>query len=97
MLRFEHTGDALGQEYQGTDYAIIKQKIVGKISWTSMPHDSTAYIRHVEVEPDHQRQGIATALLEHLLDSQGFETWAMLGNYATQEGRAWMKHIERSK
>jgi predicted GNAT family acetyltransferase len=96
-LRFEHIGDAIGREYQGTDYAILDNKIVGKILWTSMPGDATAYIRYVEVDPDHRRHGIATALLEHLLDSSSFEGWEMLGDFATKEGRAWMKHVEKTR
>ncbi len=79
----------------GTDYAIIDsdygeypgEEVAGKISWTSMPGDTTAYIRYIEVDPGHRRHGIATALLEHLLDSQGFKGWKMLGNFATKEAK----------
>ena len=101
-LRFVHIGDAVGQEYQGTDYAIsgdsyVDNKLAGKILWTSLSGEHIAYIRYIEVEPDYRRQGIETALLEHLLDSQGFTGWEMLGDFATKEGQAWMKFIRKAE
>jgi len=90
-LKFETGGDAVGSEYHGYIRAIDKKtgKQVGYVDYSY--YGGEWAIDMIETDKDHKRQGVATALIDRMKDdfSEGDEL-TMQGNFATDEGKAFM-------
>lgn len=90
-LKFVGGGDAVGREYHGYINAIDSEtgKTLGQVTYTY--YNDKTYIRHIEVLPDYRRQGIGSALIEELKGED--HDIGMVGNYATEEGRAFIGQV----
>lgn len=96
-IEFKRKGDAVGQEYHETIYAVDPKtkETMGYVSHSYL-HGEAA-IQMIEVEPKFRRKGVGLALLNEL-QSQSKKPLTIMGDYATKEGQAlWRKFQNQSK
>ena len=93
-LTFETGGDANGQQYDG--FIIARDKKTGKklgyVDYSYLDGDNA--IQMIETNDKYKRMGIASALIEKLREMDPGSTLSMQGNFATKEGKAFLKTIK---
>jgi len=87
---------AIRDDGEGTFVAEVDGEVVGTVTFgPSADVDGIGAVRHLEVDPDHRRRGIGTALLvaaEDALLAAGFEeavTWVDQDDEGAQRFLAW--------
>jgi predicted SprT family Zn-dependent metalloprotease len=97
-LKFIDVGDGVGRGYQGKITAIDPKtkKEIGYVDY--LYENGTWDIGMIEVNEDYKRRGVATALIKKLKESfsEG-DKLGMFGNFATKEGKAFMKSVGMGK
>lgn len=67
--------------------AWVDDKPVGRIIWNGADHDEPYSVNTIDVHPDYQRQGIGTALFNHV--KQNYEPQLQHSTNLTGEGAAF--------
>jgi GNAT superfamily N-acetyltransferase len=81
-----------GDNY-GSIYADLGDKRIGHLDFSGNNLDQEARIQHIETDPDHRRQGVATAMLNKLREDYPKLNWGG----TTPDGTALKKAYEGKK
>ena len=86
-LRYREQDQAWGESRHNID-AHLGDRVIGRLNWGGA--EPSGKINTIQVDPTHQRHGVATAMWKY---GQEMQTKPVHSNDRTREGEAWSRAV----